>query len=99
MTAKEALKRLKQETAPATYMPDFDKDKCIEIIQKDLDRLERLEEENTKLKQALQKACERFDYTCPVEEELIEDLNCEECNSNSEECWVKFFLKEALKNE
>lgn len=69
------------------------------IIIKDLKRLEQLEKENTKLKQALEKACERLDYTCPVEEELIEDLNCEECNSNSEECWVKFFLKEVLKNE
>lgn len=62
-------------------------------------QVEQLEKENTKLKQALEKACERLDYTCPVEEELIEDLNCEECNSNSEECWAKFFLKEALKNE
>lgn len=29
----EALKRLRQETCPATYMPDFDKDKCCDIIQ------------------------------------------------------------------
>jgi hypothetical protein len=50
MTSKEALKRLKQETAPATYMADFDKEKCIEIIKKDLDRLEK---ENIKLKQAI----------------------------------------------
>ena len=50
MTSKEALKRLKQETSPATYMNDFDKDECIEIIKQDLKRLEKLEEENEKLK-------------------------------------------------
>ena len=47
---REALKRLKQETAPATYMPDFDKDKCIEIINQDLDRLDQLEKNYEKLK-------------------------------------------------
>ena len=49
MTGKKALKRLKQETAPATYMPDFDKDKCIEIINQDLDRLEKIDEANKNL--------------------------------------------------
>lgn len=43
MTSKEALKRLKQETAPATYMADFDKDECIEVIRNDLERLDKLE--------------------------------------------------------
>ena len=75
MNSKEALKRLKQETAPATYMPDFDKDKCIEIIQKDLDRLEKLEKiikenfgynENTK-------EC-FFNYDAPVMEEEIKEV-------------------------
>lgn len=41
MTSKEALKRLKQETAPATYMVDFDKDECIEVIRNELERLEK----------------------------------------------------------
>lgn len=41
MNSKEALKRLKQETAPATYMVDFDKDECIEVIRKDLEILEK----------------------------------------------------------
>lgn len=41
MNSKEALKRLKQETAPATYMVDFDKDECIEIIRNDLEQLEK----------------------------------------------------------
>lgn len=60
MDSKEALKRLKQETAPATYMPDFDKDKCIEIIKKDLDRLEK---ENKKLKKAIKILKNRFEIT------------------------------------
>ena len=38
------------------------------IIKQDLDRLEKLEK-------ALDKACEKLDYTCiPVEEELVEVL-------------------------
>ena len=28
---------------------------------------------------ALEKSCEMLDYTCPVEEELIDDLDCENC--------------------
>jgi hypothetical protein len=33
---KEAIKRLRQETCPATYMPDFDKEKCLQVIEKSL---------------------------------------------------------------
>ena len=43
MTSKEALRRLWQETAPATYMPDFDKKECCDVIEKDLDALNRAE--------------------------------------------------------
>jgi len=43
MESKEAIKRLRQETCPATYMPDFDKEECLQVIEKDLDRLEKLE--------------------------------------------------------
>lgn len=43
----EALKRLDQETCPATYMPDFDKKECIEIIRKDLEVLEILKSKLT----------------------------------------------------
>lgn len=42
----EALKRLDQETCPATYMQDFDKKECIEIIRKDLEVLEILKSED-----------------------------------------------------
>lgn len=33
MKVKEAIKRLRQETAPATYMPDFDKEECLKTIE------------------------------------------------------------------
>lgn len=42
MTSKEALKRIRQETAPATYMKNFDKKECCDVIEKDLDVLEIL---------------------------------------------------------
>lgn len=41
MTSKEALKRLWQETAPATYMKDFDKKECCDVIERDLEKLAR----------------------------------------------------------
>lgn len=40
----EALKRIRQETAPATYMPDFDKGECCDIIEQALQRLDKYEE-------------------------------------------------------
>lgn len=36
MNSLEALKRIRQETCPATYMPDFDKEECCNIIEHDL---------------------------------------------------------------
>ncbi len=42
MTNKEAIKRLRQETCPNTYMPDFDKEECLQVIEKDLKPLEIL---------------------------------------------------------
>lgn len=41
MTSKEAIKRLRQETAPATYMPDFDKEECLKVIEKELEELDK----------------------------------------------------------
>lgn len=58
--------------------------------------------ENAKLKKALDKACERLEYytdNCPCGEELIEDLDCDDCESNCKECWKKYFMKEVLENE
>lgn len=40
----EALKRIRQETCPATYMQDFDKTECCDIIERALKRLERYDE-------------------------------------------------------
>ena len=62
----------------------------------------RLENKVKQLEKALDKACERLaDYTgsCPLEEELVEDLDCNECDNNCKECWVKYFMKEVLGNE
>ena len=38
-----ALKRIRQETCPATYNPDFDKEECCNIIEAELIRLEMQE--------------------------------------------------------
>lgn len=42
MTGLQALKRLKQETCPATYMPDFDKNECCNVVESELKALEFL---------------------------------------------------------
>lgn len=36
MTSKEAIKKLKEELAPVSYMRDFDKEECLEVIEKEL---------------------------------------------------------------
>lgn len=33
MEVNEAIKRIRQETCPATYMQDFDKEKCLKVIE------------------------------------------------------------------
>lgn len=33
MELNDAIKRLRQETCPATYMPDFDKEECLKTIE------------------------------------------------------------------
>lgn len=37
--SKQALKRIRQETCPATYMQDFNKKECCDVIEKDLEIL------------------------------------------------------------
>ena len=44
MNEFEALKRLRQETCPATYMPDFNKDECLEVIEKALLELKAIKD-------------------------------------------------------
>lgn len=39
MDSRTALKRMWQETAPATYMKDFNKKECCDAIEKDLEIL------------------------------------------------------------
>lgn len=63
-----------------------------DVNAQDLDRLEKLE-------QALDKACERLEWTCPVDQELVEDLDCENCKDTYKECWKKYFMKEVSKND
>ncbi len=41
MELKEAIKRIRQETAPATYMPDFDKEECLQVVEAKMDELEK----------------------------------------------------------
>ena len=54
--------------------------------------------ENQILKKALDKACEMLEWGCPVEQDLIDDLDCENCKSTEKECWKKYFLNEALED-
>ena len=55
---------------------------------------EMLQQENEKLKKALELACEMLgDWDCPVSQELIDDLDCEACCDNYKECWKKYFIK------
>lgn len=58
--------------------------------------LKRRDEELTKV---LDKACERLDYDCLVSQDLINDLDCENCNDDTKGCWRKYFLKEVTRDE
>lgn len=42
MTGKESLRNLKQEILTPNYLTDYEKDECIDVIQQDLERLEKL---------------------------------------------------------
>ena len=48
MSALEALKRIRQETAPNTYNSDFDKNECCDIIEDTLKEYYQLREELNK---------------------------------------------------
>lgn len=86
MNSKEALKRLKQETAPATYMPDSDtfKEECIKVIEQDLDRLENLEKEHNKLKERYKHRAETANDLCKAvkQYEKAIDILMEVCSLN-----------------
>ena len=75
--------------------------KVLKLVKDYLD-FDKLKKENQELKdyiKALDKACEILDWDCPVSQELVDDLDCENCNDNYKECWKKYFLKEVLENE
>ena len=78
---------------------DFDTTKEDYLVKFESLTYEELEKENNKLKKALDKACEMLEWGCPVEQDLIDDLDCENCKNTEKECWKKYFLKEVLENE
>ena len=90
----KALERLEElEKEYDNLKKDYD--------NKDLECID-LYKENQELKdyiKALDKACEILDWDCPVSQDLVDDLDCENCNDNYKECWKKYFLKEVLENE
>ena len=45
---KNAIKRLRQETCPNTYMPDFDKEKELSIVEKGLQERDELKAQISK---------------------------------------------------
>lgn len=49
MNGLEALKRIRQETAPNTYCKDFDKEECCNTIEKELKALEIIKRTALKL--------------------------------------------------
>ena len=85
------------------YPPEFDG--ALYFFEGFFEKYQKLEKENQKLKKALELACELLGYRdCPVEQELIDDLDCENrCSEGFEECckecWKIYFLKEVLENE
>ena len=94
MNSKELIKKI--ETGRLGNGSVSYNDMCL-ILNKEetLEHLQYIE----KLENALDKACERLEESCPVEEELIEDLDCDEWDDNCKECWKKYFMKEVLGND
>lgn len=78
----EALKRIRQETCPATYMNDFDKNECCDIIEKELKALE-----------ILKPCCIVADYKCENPEDRYELAFCKKICITEEEYNL---LKEVL---
>lgn len=106
----EQLNNLKQQVIDLK-VANKDKAETIKAMKQELleynqlrDRFKVLYDENQKLKKALDKACKMLDWDCPVSQDLIADLDCENrCSTDFEECcrecWKIYFLKEVLKDE
>lgn len=79
----EALKRIRQETCPATYNQDFDKEECCDIIETALKRLEQLEEEKQSFDRVIEKKIKAFEIIKEKRVDivpLLEYHNAEEYN-------------------
>lgn len=91
MTGLEALKRIRQETCSATYMQDFDKEKCCDVIEKELKAFKKLkqhiEEEYKGLINAMQR---NLDFSDEEDVRHYEKLRAQAYILNK-------FLKEVLK--
>lgn len=80
MNEFEALKRLRQETCPATYMPDFNKEECLEVIEKALLELKIKADKYDKINKVFNDS-----HTCEIKKELAkyeplcEETKCDEC--------------------
>lgn len=81
MNEFEALKRLRQETCPATYNPDFDKEECLEVIEKALLEYKIKADKYDKINQVFNDS-----HICEIKKELAkyeplcEETKCDECS-------------------
>ena len=95
MTSKEALEKVIEDISLEWGYEGIEDElrEKLKRLYEDLDRLEKLEK-------AFDKACERLDWGCPEEQNLIDDFidyfDCENCKNTEKECWKKHFLKEVL---
>ena len=78
---QEALKRLKQETAPNTYCADFDKEKYINILQELVDKATPKKVDKYSRHKDLEPT-----YFCPICENIVEKEHkyCTECGQRLE---------------
>lgn len=114
MTNKEALESLvkiyeinKTTKQYKTIKQDLERlevlernsDKVIKDSVKLMNRNFELQQQNEKLKKALESACKILSWDCPCSQDLIDDLDCENrCQPDIDysECWMKYLLKEVL---
>lgn len=115
MTSKEALEKLYdgyqygmagrsfydliKQDLERLEMLESNSDKVIKDSVKLINKNLELQQENEKLKKALDEACKMLSWDCPCGQDLIDDLDCENrCQPDIDysECWVKYFIKEVL---
>ena len=88
MELNEAIKRIRQETAPCTYNMDFDKNECLKVIEDSIkkkdDTIQNLKEHLIKWDDMLQhdginsKAIVRDEI-----EAILEDINGDSSSNNT----------------